>query len=142
MNNHPGNINQVNSGFMAGGMQAAVGNNNTQSATAPSPCDMATQHEVAELILQIKQVVQSLSISESAKEDSIKFLDIAKSEVEEEEPDKEFVSKNLERAAKNIGLLEKTLDSGQQVMEIISPLFRKSARWLGPAAHSLIALIG
>lgn len=143
MNNYPGGIHQANSGFMSGGMQAAVGNNNTQvTANDASSSEMITQSEVAELILQIKQAIQALDIPDSAKENSIKCLDIAKLEAEEEEPDKEFVSKNLERVVKNITSLEKTLDSSQRIMTIISPLLIKIASWLGTAAGSFWTLLG
>ncbi|MBD1918927.1 MULTISPECIES: hypothetical protein [Cyanophyceae] len=144
MNNHPGSINQVNSGFMAGGMQAAVGNNNTQIAPSNgSPAaDIVTKNEAIELIAQIKQIIQNLDVSEPVKENSIKYLDIAKIETEEEEPNKELVAKSLERVAKNIDSLEKTLDSSQHIMKTVSPMLLKIAGWLGAAAGSLWTLLG
>ncbi|MEA5449077.1 hypothetical protein VB780_10890 [Leptolyngbya sp. CCNP1308] len=144
MNNHPGSINQVNSGLMAGGMQAAVGNNNTQIAPSndSSATDIVTKNEAIELILQVKQIIQNLDVSEPAKEKSVKYLDLAKIEAEEEEPNKELVAKSLERVAKNIDSLEKTLDSSQHIMKTISPMLLKIAGWLGTAAGSLWALLG
>lgn len=144
MNNYPGDIHQVNSGFMAGGMQVAAGNNNTQIASSDGSLAplMATKNEVIELILQIKQIIQSLNIPEPEKEKIFKYLDIAKLETEEEEPNKELVAKSLERVASNMDSIEKTLGSSQRIMGIISPMLLKIASWLGTAADSFGALLG
>jgi hypothetical protein len=49
--NSSGGISQTNSGFMAGGMQAAIGNNNVMNNDGISSLSIPTQDEVAPIQL-------------------------------------------------------------------------------------------
>lgn len=141
MANSSGGISQTNSGFMAGGMQAAIGNNNVMNNEGTSSLSVPTQSEVVNLLTQIEQLIQNSGVSDIEKAKSQKYLDSAKTEVEEKEPDKELVSKNLERVAKNLETVDKTLDTSQKIFEKAVPLIKKIAIWLGAAAGNLWAIL-
>lgn len=141
MANSSGGISQTNSGSMAGGMQAAIGNNNVINNEGKSSLSVPTQSEVVNLLTQIEQLIQNSNISDIEKAKSQKYLNSAKTEVEEKEPDKELVSKNLERVAKNLETVDKTLDTSKKIFEKAVPLIKKIAIWLGAAAGNLWAML-
>lgn len=143
MSNNPGGISQSNSGSMSGGMQAAIGNHNKQvmsnevSATSSTP----TQAEVIDLLTQIEQIIQQAQLPEAAKEKAAKYVETAKVEAEEAEPDKQLISKNLERVTKNLEEVDKTVDTSKRIFEKVIPLVIKIASWLGTAAGSLLTML-
>ena len=141
MANSSGGISQTNSGSMAGGMQAAIGNNNVMNNEGISSLHVPTKVEVVNLLTQIEQLIQNSDISHIEKTKSQKYLDSAKTEVEEREPDKELVSKNLERVAKNLETVDKTLDTSKKIFEKSIPLIKKIAIWLGAAAGNLWVML-
>ena len=141
MANSSGGISQTNSGSMAGGMQAAIGNNNVMNNEGISSLHVPTKVEVVNLLTQIEQLIQNSDISDIEKIKSQKYLDTAKIEVEEKEPDKELVSKNLERVAKNLETVDKTLDTSKKIFDKAVPLIKKVAIWLGATAGSLWTML-
>ena len=141
MANSSGGISQTNSGSMAGGMQAAIGNNNVMNNDVTYSLPVPTKAEVVNLLTQIEQLIQNSDISDIEKTKSKKYLDTAKTEIEEKEPDKELVSKNLERVAKNLETVDKTLDTSKKIFEKSIPLIKKIAIWLGAAAGNLWVML-
>jgi len=139
--NSSGGISQTNSGFMAGGMQAAIGNNNVMNNEGTSSLSVPTQSEVVDLLTQVEQLIQKTGVSNIENTKAQKYLGIAKTEVEEKEPDKELVSKSLELVAKNLETVDKTLDTSQKIFEKAVPLIKKIAIWLGSAAGNLWAML-
>ena len=139
MSSNPGGISQSNSGSMSGGMQAAIGDHNkqTMSNEESSASNIPTQTEVVELLAQIEQLIQSAQLPEAAKEKAKKYLETAKIEAQEKEPDKQLISKNLERVTKNLEEVDKTVDVSKRIFEKFVPLVVKIASWLGTAAGAL-----
>lgn len=143
MSNNPDGITQSNSGSMSGGMQAAIGNQNkqTMSSEGASSSDMPTQAEIVELLVQIQQIIQQSELPEIAKGKIAKYVETAKVEAEEKEPDKQLVSKNLERVTKSLEEIDKTVDTSKRVFGKVVPLLVKVASWIGAAAQPLLALL-
>lgn len=139
MSSNPGGISQSNSGSMAGGMQAAVGNYNNQamSTEASTTSSTPTQAEVIGLLAQIEQLIRNAELPESVQEKTTKYLETAKIEAEETEPDKQLIAKNLERVTKNLEEVDKTVDTSKRIFEKVVPLVTKITSWLGMAVGSL-----
>jgi len=141
--NNPGGIFQSNSGSMAGGMQAAVGNHNKQamSTEVSSISNVPTQAEVIDLLLQIEQIIRNADLPEAAKGKATKYIEAAKVEAEEADPDKQLISKNLERVTKNLEEIDKTVDTSKRIFGKVIPSLIKVASWLGTAAGSLLSTL-
>jgi uncharacterized caspase-like protein len=139
VSNNPGGISQSNSGSMLGGMQAAIGNDNKQamSTKASDASNVPTQAEVVELLAQIEHLIRNAELPEAVKGKTTKYIEAAKVEAEEAEPDKKLISKNLERVTKNLEEVDKTVDTSKKIFEKVVPLVMKVASWLGIAAGSL-----
>ncbi|MCY7272746.1 MAG: hypothetical protein LH702_03095 [Phormidesmis sp. CAN_BIN44] len=123
-------------------MQAAIGNHNkqTMSAEGSSP-NIPTQTEVVELLAQLEQLIQSAELPEAVKEKAKKYVETAKIEAEEKEPDKQLISRNLERVTKNLEEADKTVDASKRIFEKIVPLVVRIVSWLGTAAAALGATL-
>ena len=131
MSSNPGGISQSNSGSMSGGMQAAIGNHNKQTmSNEDSAPNIPTQAEVVELLAQIEQLIQSAELPEAVKEKAKKYVETAKIEAEEKEPDKQLISRNLERVTKNLEEADKTVDASKRIFEKIVPLVQWSGQFL------------
>ncbi len=133
MSNNSGGISQSNSGSVLGGMQAAVGNCNKQvMSTEMSPVlNVPAQFEVVEFLEKIECILRDAELPEVAKSKAVKYIEAAKIEAEESEPDKQLIFKNLERVTKNLGELDKTLDVSKRISEKIIPFIRLISSWLG-----------
>jgi len=142
VSSNPGGISQSNSGSMSGGMQAAIGNHNKQTmSNEDSAPNIPTQAEVVELLAQIEQLIQSAELPEAVKEKAKKYVETAKIEAEEKEPDKQLISRNLERVTKNLKEADKTVDASKRIFEKIVPLVVRIVSWLGTAAAALGATL-
>jgi len=127
---------------MSGGMQAAIGNHNKQTmSNEDSAPNIPTQAEVVELLAQIEQLIQSAELPEAVKEKAKKYVETAKIEAEEKEPDKQLISRNLERVTKNLKEADKTVDASKRIFEKIVPLVVRIVSWLGTAAAALGATL-
>jgi len=135
MSNNPGGISQSSSGSMGGGMQAAIGNDNKQvmSAETSSDSNSPTQAEVIELLVQIEHIIRDAKLPEVATNKAIKYIEAAKIEAEESEPDKQLISKNLERVTKNLEEVDKTVDASNRIYEKVVPLVMRIGKWIWTA---------
>jgi uncharacterized membrane protein len=128
---------------MSGGMQATTGNYNNQAMRneGSSASNVLTQAEVVELLAEIEQMIRNAELPGAVKEKATKYVEAAKVEAEEEEPDKQLISKNLERVTKNLEEVDKTVDTSKRIFEKVVPLVVKVAGWLGTAAGSLWTML-
>ncbi|MFM6206211.1 hypothetical protein [Planktothrix sp.] len=135
MSNNPGGISQSNSGSMSGVMQAAIGNNKQAiNSEGSSTSNVLNQAEVVELLTQIGQMIRNAELPGEVKEKATKYVEAAKAEAEEPEPDKQLISKNLERVTKNLEEVDKTVDTSKRIFEKVFPSLVKIAGWLGTEA--------
>lgn len=139
VSNNPGGISQSNSGSMTGGMQAAIGNYNKQrmNAETSSASNTPTQAEVVELLAQIERIIQDAELPEVATNKATKYIEVAKIEAEESEPDKQLISKNLERVTKKLEEVDKTVDTSKRIFEKVVPLVMRISSWIDMAIGSL-----
>ena len=96
-----------------------------------------TQANVVELIAQLEELFRSSDLPEEKTAKAIKHLEAAKEEVQEEEPDKEFTAKNLQRATKVLKEAGETVEAGTSLWKKVQPIITKLLPWLGVAAGFL-----
>ncbi|MDJ0575697.1 MAG: hypothetical protein AB4038_06930 [Prochloraceae cyanobacterium] len=100
-----------------------------------------TQADVVELIIQLEELFRNSGLPEAQTAKAIKHLEAAKEEVHEEELDKDFVAKNLQRAIKVLKVVKETgetVEAGASLWEKVQPIINKLLPWLGVAASFLV----
>ncbi|MBH8555518.1 hypothetical protein I8751_24875 [Nostocaceae cyanobacterium CENA357] len=135
MSNNPSGISQSNTGQMAGGMQAAIGNNNQQLMQAQTiPAQKAlTQEDVLRLLGEIQQLLQRSTLPEEIKQKASTRLEAAVDEVQQKEPDKKLAAGNLKRMAETLEDASKTLSAGKGLVEKVQPILGQLLGWLNVA---------
>ncbi len=129
MSNNSGKISQSNSG--GGIQQAAIGTSINQSINNQiSAGDKLTQSEVIEILSNIEKMILGSELPEEVKQKTAKYAELAKIEASEHEPDKQLISKNLERVTKNLEEVDKTVDTGKRIFEKVFALVTKVSAWL------------
>ncbi|BBD63251.1 hypothetical protein NIES2109_61010 (plasmid) [Nostoc sp. HK-01] len=93
-----------------------------------------TQADVVELIAQLEGLFRSSDLPETQTAKVIQFLDAAKDEVQQKEPDKDFAAKNLQRATKVLKEAGETVEAGTGLWQKVEPIITKLLPWLGVAA--------
>ncbi|MBD2608736.1 CHAT domain-containing protein [Scytonema hofmannii FACHB-248] len=109
---------------------------NTQDGTEKE----LTLNEVVERIAQIETLFRTSDLPEDLKEKAINLLKSAKDEVKEKEPDKDFATKNLQKATKVLKEANETFGAGQGLWQKLQPIAEQLAPWLGIAAKNLLLL--
>jgi hypothetical protein len=98
-----------------------------------------TVDEVLGLIDQFAAIVRESDLSEQQKEKVLRHVASGKDEVQEKEPDKETVKKDLQRATKVIKDVDEAVSSGQGLWQKLEPVVTKLAGWLGVAVSTFWA---
>lgn len=96
-----------------------------------------TATDLVKLFAEIEALVQQSSLPEAEKGKAIAYLTAAKEEVEQQEPDKELVAKNLKRASDTIKTTSETVESGKKLWETIQEILPPIVTWLGVAKSLL-----
>lgn len=97
-----------------------------------------TSEDVTNLIDQVTTLIQEANLPSAQKEKVIKHLHSVKEEAQEKEPDKDFATKNLQRAVKTLKEADEAVRVGQGLWDKISPLISKLLPWLGLASNFFI----
>lgn len=124
-------LSNVQIGGQAGGDLTA---NQTQNISQGGLEDSLTPMNVVELIAQLEDLFDSSNLPENSKQKAIKYLESAKEEVQEEEPDKDFAAKSLQRATKVLKEAGDTVDAGTSLWSKVKPIVGRLIPWLGVAA--------
>ncbi|MEM9220494.1 MAG: hypothetical protein AAGD25_40000 [Cyanobacteria bacterium P01_F01_bin.150] len=97
-----------------------------------------TPDDVANLLDQLKKLLQVSELPEEDKAIVIRKIENAEEEVKAEEPDKEFAAKNLQKATKVLKEAGETVEAGTSLWEKVKPIFEAVSPWLGVAISFLI----
>lgn len=136
MTNDSGRIFQnVSGGNMYGGMQVIKqGSNNQQTMethTVASDGERLNQEDVIRMLAQIEQLItETPELPEATKNKSLKYLEAAKEEVEEPEPNKEVASGNLKGVAQTLKAASESAVSLKMLWETTQPFFSQIGTWL------------
>ncbi len=99
-----------------------------------------TPAEVVELIAQIETLFRDSDLPEAQKEKALKYLDSAKEEAQETEPNKNIAVTSFQRASKVLKDTNEAFGAGQGLLEKLKPLAETLAPWFGIAAKSLLLM--
>lgn len=91
--------------------------------------------EVLELVAQVETLLHNSNLAEEQKQKVFKHLDSVKEEAKDEEPDKDFAAKSLQRATKILKGASETVDAGSGLWERIQTVVTKLIPWLGVAKN-------
>lgn len=97
-----------------------------------------TSDDVANLLDQLKDLLQTSNLSEDEKAKAIRSIETAQDEVKANEPDKEFATKNLQRATKVLKEAGEAVEAGTSLWEKVKPILETVSPWLGVTATFLI----
>ncbi len=97
-----------------------------------------TPMDVANLLDQLKALLESSELSTTEKAKAVRSIETAKDEVQADEPDKEFAAKSLQRATKVLKDAGETVEAGTSLWEKVQPILETLSPWLGVAAGFLI----
>lgn len=89
------------------------------------------------LLAEIEILVQQSMLPEREKGKATAYLTSAKEEVEQKEPDKELVAKNLKRASDTIKNTSETVEAGKNLWETLQKMLPPIVTWLGVAKSLL-----
>jgi hypothetical protein len=92
-----------------------------------------TATDIVKLFVEIETLVRQSALLDTEKGKAIAYLTAAKEEVEQTEPDKELVAKNLKRASDTIKTTSETVESGKKLWETVQKILPPVVAWLGVA---------
>ncbi|MTJ50088.1 hypothetical protein [Dolichospermum sp. UHCC 0259] len=99
------------------------------------------QADVVELIAEIEALFRSSDLPETQTAKAIKHLESAKDEAQQEEPDKDFAAKSLQRATKVLKEADETVEAGTSLWQKVDPIITKLLPWLGVAASFFTGMV-
>ncbi len=89
-----------------------------------------TSADVLELMVRLEAILMNSEFSEEHKERIAKHLEVAKVEVEETEPDKEYVAKSLQKVTNVLKDASETVDASKSLWETTKPIMKRLLPWL------------
>ena len=110
----------------------------TQQVGEGIPGQALTPRDVANLLDQLKVLLDGSELPAAEKEKAIRGIDTAKDEVQADEPDKEFAAKSLQRATKVLKEAGETVEAGTSLWRKVKPILETVSPWLGVATGFLI----
>jgi hypothetical protein len=122
------------------GGQAGRDLNIDQTLVEGNDASIPDQAEAIDLVQQLAAIVQTLDLPDSEKQKAQRHLDMTREEMQQEEPDKPFALKNLQRATQVLNTASETVDAGEGLWQRVSDIVGRLAPWFGVAAKTLLIL--
>ncbi len=108
------------------------------SHTLPAEVDeVQTAVDVVHILEEIESFMRTSVLGEADLKRYLNYLEAARVELSQEEPDKKLVAVNLDSFGEKIKKLDDTLNSTEKILNIIQPVLKKLTPWLGVAAIHL-----
>jgi hypothetical protein len=126
----------ISGGTVSGQVAQAGGNvTQTQQVNQGNSEKQLTVPEAISLMMQIETLLENSTLPENQKSKAIAHLEAAKEAAQEEEPDKEYAAKSLQKVTKVLKDANETADAGQQLWQRVEPILSQLMTWLGVASH-------
>ncbi|NEO76229.1 hypothetical protein [Moorena sp. SIO4G3] len=139
------NLSNNTIGGMASGDMDVTQNPQISTSESSQPTSESsqplTQANVVELITKLEELFRSSDLPEAETSQAIKYLEAAKEEAQEEEPDKDFAAKNLQKACTALKVLKETgetVEAGTNLWKTFQLIITKLLPWLGKASSYFI----
>lgn len=116
----------------AGGNATSIQSGNLAAAQSG-----LTGAEVVRLLVELEGAIRAARLPAAQETKALNYMQSAKQEVQEEEPDKDLVAKNLKRVGDALEGVDKATDTGKNLWEKGVKVFETISPWLGPAAALL-----
>ena len=129
-----GQLSNVQIGGIAGRDQVTT---QTQQVNSPSNQTDLTPTDVLQLLTQLEVLVQNTNIPADQANKAIKHIEAAKEEVQEKDPDKDFLAKHLKRTTNTLKTASQTVTAAKGLWDKAEPIVSKLSPWLGIAATLL-----
>lgn len=120
-----------------GGIAGGDINQTLYQSQADSEDTPLSPQEIKQLIAEIKVLLQGSALPEGKKDKAINYLEAVGEETNEEEPDKDFATKNLQKVVKVLQEADEAMGVGQSLWSKVTPMLKKILPWLGVAAQAL-----
>lgn len=122
------------------GGQAGRDLNIDQTLVEGNNVPVPDQAEAVDLVQQLAAIIQTLDLPDSEKQKAQRHLDMTREEMQQEEPDKPFALKNLQRATQVLNTASETVEAGEGLWQRVSDIAGRLAPWFGVAAKTLLIL--
>lgn len=129
---------QSTSGVTATGGQVQVGQagedlSQTQSGQMATQQQGLTGTEVLALLDQLRGAIDGAAITPEQKQKLFSYLQSARQEATEPEPDKELIGQNLKRVGETMKTLKDTTEAGKSLWQTGKEVLKAIAPWVGVA---------
>lgn len=103
----------------------------------PAPIEIElTAVEVIEYLRKIEELLlQDKNLPKPEKETALHYLDAAKKETKQKEPDKEIAAKNLKRVSDTVKTTSETVKTVKELWNNMKPILIRLHSWLGVAKN-------
>lgn len=86
---------------------------------------------------QIADLLKESNLPDTRKTEATNYLNAATQEIQQPEPDKELIAKNLKRMGDTLKTANDTVEAGKGLWEKIQPMLLPLVGWLGTARSFL-----
>ena len=93
--------------------------------------------DVVAILGQVEATIRSSGLPATSQDKAIAYLNAARQEAEEPEPDKDLVAKNLKRMGDTLTTANDTVTAGKTLWQTVQPMLLPVLGWLGIAAGLL-----
>jgi cell division protein FtsL len=126
----------ISGGTVSGQVAQAGGNvTQTQQINQGNAEKQLSVSEVVGLLIQIETILKSSPLPDTQKNKAITHLEAAKEATQEEESDKDYAAKSLQKATRILKNASETADAGQQLWQRVEPILSQLLTWLGVTSH-------
>jgi len=126
----------ISGGTVSGQIAQAGGNvTQTQQIYQSNSEKQLSVTEVVQLIGEMEFLLQHSTLPDNQKTKTITHLAAAKEAVKEEEPDKDYAAKSLQKATKLLKESTQTIAVGKELWQQIQAILTQLLSWLGVASH-------
>ena len=128
----------ISGGQLSSGVQVAQAGRDlyqTQQINHGATEKELTSTDALELMAKLEEILRGSALPADQKDKAIKHLEAAKEETKEDEPDKEYAAKSLQKATKLLKETGETVDAGQGLWKKVEPIMQALLPWLGVVPH-------
>ena len=132
----PSQVLSIQGATVSGQVAQAGGNvNQTQHIHQGSSERQLTVTEVVELMAQIEPLIKIAALRDDQKNKAKTHLEVAKESVQEEEPDKDYAAKSLQKAIKILQATNEGVEASQGLWHQVKPILQQLLPWLGVSSN-------
>jgi hypothetical protein len=90
-----------------------------------SSTEVLSQEKALSLLAELENIVRTASLPQIQQEKALRYLDVAKEEVQAKEPDKKFTADSLKKVAGVLKETNETIETTQKIWEKVHPVFKQ-----------------